>query len=154
MKTRILFCCLGMCLFFCGHVFAENVLNSDAKFDIHIAVVINKDDDIVGKFEYANDLLQVVTFFRSGDRILSEPYIFEMLDRKIVRNNVHKIKCRSVNDRYGRGMIFTGTIDFSDESRPKIHLVNTIDGGTYISNITNKGEAIHKKYFPNVWLGY
>ena len=62
MKTRILFCCLGMCLFFCGHVFAENVLNSDAKFDIHIAVVINKDDDIVGKFEYANDLLQVVTF--------------------------------------------------------------------------------------------
>jgi hypothetical protein len=92
-----------------------------------------------------------VTFNPIGGVIYSEPYLFEILEKKIVSKNVHRIKCRSINDKYGSSEI-TGTIDFRDEIKPKIHLVNEA-GRTYISNISEKGKKIHMKYIPKVWLG-
>jgi hypothetical protein len=83
--------------------------------------------------------------------IHTEPYLFEILEKTIVSKNVHKIKCRPINDKYGSAEI-TGTIDFSNELKPKIHLVNE-RGHTYISNISVKGKNTQKKYIPKVWLG-
>jgi hypothetical protein len=147
--------CLVMFSLFAAPAWSENVLNSDSDYSIKIAVTINKDDYIMGKLEYTNRTpqypLQLVTFNPIGGQIFTEPYVFELLEKKIVLKNVHRIKCRPINDTYGSTEI-TGTIDFSDEIKPKIHLVNGF-GNTYISNISEKGKKIHKKYIPKVWLG-
>ena len=110
----------------------------------------------MGKLEYSNHTpqypLQLVTFNPIAGVIYSEPYLFEILEKTIVSKNVHRIKCRSINDKYGNDEI-TGTIDFSNELKPKIHLVNE-GGHTYISNISEKGKKTHMEYIPNVWLGH
>lgn len=132
-----------------------NILNSDSNYDINIAVTINENDYIMGKIEYSNHApqcqLQLVTFNPIGGVIYAEPYVFEILERKIISENVHKIKCRSTNDKYG-GHVVTGTIDFINEIKPKIHLKYE-NGHTFISNLSEKGKKTHKKYIPNVWLG-
>jgi hypothetical protein len=153
MKTKNLqgIICLGIFLLFVNQAWAENKINSDSDFDITIAVTINEDDYIMGKLEYSNYGLQLVTFNPIGGVIFTEPYIFEILEKKIISKNVHRIKCRPINDKYGSTEI-TGTIDFSDKLKPKVKLVNEL-GYTYISNISEKGKKTAKKYIPKVWLG-
>jgi hypothetical protein len=129
-----------------------NTFNSDSNYSITIAVTINKDDYIIGKLEYSNNTLQLVTFNPIGGVIYAEPYLFEILEKTIVTKNVHKIRCLPLNDKYGNAEI-TGTIDFSNELKPKIDLLN-VGGDTYISNISEKGKKTHMEYIPNVWLGY
>ncbi|MBC8431849.1 MAG: hypothetical protein H8D96_08000 [Desulfobacterales bacterium] len=135
---------------------SANILNSDSDYSIKIAVTINQDDYIMGKLEYSNHApqypLQLVTFNPIGGVIHAEPYLFEILEKTVVSKNLHRIKCRSINDKYGSAEI-SGTIDFSNELKPKIHLVNE-GGHAYISNISEKGKETHMKYIPNVWLGY
>ncbi len=127
---------------FAPNAWPANILNSDSNFSVKIAVTINKDDYIVGKLEYSNHApqypLQLVTFNPIGGVIHAEPYLFEILEKTVVSKSVHRIKCRSINDKYGSAEI-TGTIDFSNELIPKIHLVNEA-GHTYISNISEKGK--------------
>ncbi len=141
---------------FATQTWSANILNSDSDYSIKIAVTINQDDYIMGKLEYSNHApqypLQLVTFNPIGGVIYAEPYLFEILEKTIVSKNVHKIKCRPINDKYGSAEI-TGTIDFSNELKPKIHLVNE-GGHTYISNISEQGKETHMKYIPNVWLGH
>lgn len=147
--------CLVIFSLFATQAWSENKLNSDSDYSIIIAVTINKDDYIMGKLEYSNHApqypLQLVTFNPIGGVIYAEPYLFEILEKKIVSKNVHRIKCRTINDKYGSAEI-TGTIDFSDEIKPKIHLVNET-GHTFISNISEKGKKTHMKYIPKIWLG-
>jgi hypothetical protein len=147
--------CLVIFSLFTTPVWSENIINSDTDYSISIAVTINKDDYIIGKLEYSNHTpqypLQLVTFNPIGGLIHAEPYLFEILEKTIVSKNVHRIKCRPINDKYGSTKI-TGTIDFSNEVKPKVRLVNE-DGHTYISNISEKGKKTRKKYIPNVWLG-
>ena len=135
---------------------SANILNSDSDYSIKIAVTINQDDYIMGKLEYSNHApqypLQLVTFNPIVGVIYTEPYLFEILEKTIVSKNVHKIKCRPINAKYGSVEI-TGTIDFSNELKPKIHLVNE-GGHTYISNLSEKGKETHMEYIPNVWLGH
>ena len=50
-------------------------------------------------------------------------------------------------------MEITGTIDFRNELKPKVHLVNEA-GHTYISNISDKGKKVHMEHIPKVWLGH
>ncbi|MHB8765224.1 MAG: hypothetical protein ACYDA8_12950 [Deferrisomatales bacterium] len=143
-------------LFFQTHARSENSLNSDSDFSVKIAVIIAGDDQILGKLEYSNHKpqypLQLVTFNPVAGTIYAEPYLFEVTERTIVSPGLHRIRCVSLNDKYGAGLIILGTIDFRNELTPKINLVN--EGGyTYISNITDKGRETHKKYIPNVWLG-
>jgi len=147
--------CLVIFFLFANQVWAANILNSDSNYSIIIAVTINEDDYIIGKLEYSNQApqypLQLVTFNPIGGVIHTEPYLLEILEKTIVEKNVHRIKCRTINDKYG-GNDITGTIDFRNESKPKIHLVNE-RGYTYISNISEKGKKTAEKYIPNVWLG-
>lgn len=147
--------CLLICCLFATQAWPANILNSDTDYSIVIAVTINEDDSIMGKLEYSNHApqypFQLVTFNPIGGVIYSEPYLFEIVEKTVVSKNVHRIKCRSINDKYGSGEII-GTIDFSNELKPKIHLVNE-GGHTYIGNISEKGGKIHMKYIPNVWLG-
>jgi len=135
----------------------ENVLNTDTDYSVKIAVTVNEDDSIIGKLEYSNQApqypLQLVTFGPVGGDFHTEPYLFEIIERTVVTKNVHKIKCRSINDKYGAGTLFVGTIDFRDELKPKVRLLYE-NGKTYISNITEKGKETHIKYIPNVWLGH
>lgn len=142
-------------IFLTNQVCAENILNSDNNYSVKIAVTINQDDYIMGKLEYSNHEpqypLQLVTFNPFGGIIHAEPYVFELLEKIIISENVHKIKCRPLNDKYGSSEI-TGVIDFKNELKPIVNLVNGA-GHPYISNITEKGKEIHKKYIPNVWLG-
>ena len=148
--------CLVIFYLFATQAWPANILNSDSDYSIKIAVTINNDDYIMGKLEYSNLTpqypLQLVTFNPIGDVIHTEPYLFEILEKTIVSKNVHRIKCRPINDKYGSAEI-TGTIDFSNELKPKIHLVNEGEH-VYISNISEKGEKTHMKYIPNVWLGH
>jgi len=152
--SRIVF----LILFFMvtNQVWAENKLNSDSDYSIKIAVTINGDDFIMGKLEYSSHTpqypLQLVTFNPIGGEIQTEPYLLEIIEKTIIAKNVHRIKCRTINDKYG-GNEITGTIDFSNELKPKIHLVNE-RGYIYINNISEKGKKNHKKYIPNVWLGW
>jgi hypothetical protein len=158
MKTKIVYVVIYFVFIFlfASQVWSENKLNSDADYSIKIAVTINDDDQIMGKLEYSNHApqypIQLVTFNPIGGVIHAEPYVFKILEKKIVSKNVHKIRCRPLNDKYGITEI-SGTIDFTNEFKPKIKLVN-YRGYTYISNLTEKGEKAHKKYIPDVWLGY
>jgi len=140
---------------FAMHAWSANILNSDADYSIRIAVTINEDDNIMGKLEYSNHApqypLQLVTFNPIGGVIHAEPYLFELLEKKVVSKNVHRIKCRPINDKYGSTEI-TGTIDFSNELKPKVHLVNA-SGHVYISNLSENGKKTHMKYIPKIWLG-
>ncbi|NPU86378.1 MAG: hypothetical protein HPY65_18015 [Syntrophaceae bacterium] len=131
---------------------SENILNSDSDYSIKIAVTINEDDFIMGKLEYSNKSLQLVTFNPIVGIIHVEPYLFIVLEKAIVSRNVHRIKCRPLNDKYGSSEI-TGVIDFSNELKPRIHLVNA-SGYTYVSNMSDVGKRNHEKYIPNVWLGH
>ncbi len=144
-------------LFLTTQAWTANVLNSDSDFSVKIAVTINGDDHIMGKLEYSNQSpqypLQLVTFNPVGGLIQVEPYLFKIIERTIISKNVHRIKCTSINDKYGAGSLLVGTIDFQDELKPKVRLVN--EGGyTYLGNLTEKGKEIHKKYIPNIWLGH
>jgi|ERR1035437_377143 hypothetical protein len=157
MKLKHVHCIICLLIFslFATQAWPANILNSDSNYDIIIAVTINEDDYIMGKLEYSNHApqcqLQLVTFNPIGGVIHAEPYVFEILERKIISKNVHKIKCRSTNDKYV-GHVVTGTIDFINEIKPKIHLKYE-NGHTFISNLSEKGKKTHKKYIPNVWLG-
>jgi hypothetical protein len=143
--------CLILFLF-CNQSWSENILNSDTEYSIKIAVTINEKDNIVGKLEYSNRSgLRLVTFNRMGDEIYTEPYLFEILEKTIVSKNIHKIRCRSINDPYGFEEI-TGAIDFRDELNPKVRLFTT-GLVAYIGNILEKGKIMHKKYIPRVYLG-
>lgn len=135
---------------------SENILSSDYDYSIKIAVTINDNDSIIGKLEYSNCSpqypLQLVTFCLIGGVIHVEPYVFDIVEKRIISKNVHRIQCRPINDKYG-GAFIAGTIDFSNELKPQILLLN--DGGhTYISNMSEKGKALKMKYLPNVWLGH
>lgn len=136
---------------FANPVSAENRLNTDSYFDIVVAVTINNNDNIMGRLEYSHYKLQLVTFTLIDGIIHAEPYVFEILEKKILSKNVHKIRCRDVNDKFAWTEI-SGTIDFHNENKPKINLLNDT-GFTYISNISKKGKNTAKKYMPNVWLG-
>ena len=149
--------CFVIFSLFATQAWPENILNSDSDYSIKIAVTINQDDSIMGKLEYSSNTpqypLQLVTFNPIGGVIFAEPYLFEILEKTIISKNVHRIKCRSINDKYRAGSLLIGTIDFRDELQPKVHLVN--EGGyAYIGNITKKGKETQMKYIPNVWLGH
>jgi len=139
-----------------NQIWAENILNSDNDYSVKIAVTINQDDHIMGKLEYSNHApqypLQLVTFNPIDGVIYAEPYVFKILEKAIISKNVHKLRCRSINDKYGSSEI-TGIIDFRNELKPIVNLVNAV-GHNYISNISEKGKEIHKKYIPNVCLGH
>jgi hypothetical protein len=143
--------CLVIFILFTNPVSAENRLNTDSYFDIVIAVTVNGNDNIMGKLEYSYYKLQLVTFTVIGGVVHTEPFVFEILEEKVLSKNVHKIKCRDVNDKFAWTEI-SGTIDFHDENHPKINLVNDA-GFTYISNISKKSKTTARKYIPNVWLG-
>jgi hypothetical protein len=149
--------CLLFLSLFATQTWSANVLNSDSDFSVKIAVTINEDDHIMGKLEYSNHEpqypLQLVTFNPIGGVIHAEPYLFEIIERTIVQKNVHRIKCTSINDKYGAGSLIIGTIDFRNEFKPKVHLANE-NGHIYIGNLTDKGKEMHQKYIPNVWLGH
>jgi hypothetical protein len=142
---------LAIFFLFANPVSAENRLNTDSYFDIVIAVTINNNDNIMGRLEYSQYKLQLVTFNLIGGVIHTEPFVFEILEKKILSKNVHKIRCRDVNDKFAWTEI-SGTIDFHDENKPKINLVNDA-GFIYMSNISKKGKKTAKRYVPNVWLG-
>jgi hypothetical protein len=139
-----------------SRTWSENVLNSDSDYSVKIAVTINSNDHLVGKLEYSNHKpqypLQLVTFAPVGGKIFAEPYLFEVIERTIIQSNMHRIKCKSINDKYGDGSMILGTIDFRDDLKPKVTLV-TESGYAYISNITEKGREVHREHIPNVWLG-
>jgi hypothetical protein len=147
--------CLAIFFLFTTHAWSETLINYDSDYSIKIAVTINEDDNIMGKIEYSNHApqypLQLVTFNPIGAVIHAEPYLFELLEKSIVSKNIHKIKCRPINDKYGSTEL-TGTIDFSNELKPKIHLVNA-RGYTYIRNISENGKKVHKQYISDIWLG-
>ena len=149
--------CLLLFSLFAVQTWSANVLNSDSDFSVKIAVTINEDDHIMGKLEYSNHepkyTLQLVTFNPIGGIIQAEPYLLKIIERTIVEKNVHRIKCTSINDKYGAGSLIIGTIDFRDELKPKVRLVNE-GGHTYIGNLTDKGKKMSQKYIPNVWLGH
>ena len=153
MKTKSTQNIISLLIFsiFVTHAWSASLFDSDSNYDIFLAVSINESDNIVGKLEYSDGALQLVTFSLVGDEILTEPYLFEIVEKTIVSKNVYRIKCHSINDKYGSPEI-TGTIDFSNELKPKIHLVNTY-GNTYVSNILEKGKEMRMKYIPNIWLG-
>lgn len=152
---RMLMIICFLLVFSSNQSWGKNLLNSDLNYNITIAVTINEDDHIMGSLEYSNQApqfpLQLVAFNSIGGIIHSFPYVFELVQRTIITENVHQVKFRSINDKYGGGLII-GTIDFRNESQPKVKLVNE-GGNTYISNLTKKGKEIHKKYIPNVRLG-
>ncbi len=141
--------------FFCllvTQAWSDNVLNSDSDYSIKIAVTINEDDFIMGKLEYSNNTLQLVVFNPIGGIVHVEPYLFVVSNKMIISKNIHRIKCRPLNDKCGRSEI-TGVIDFSNELKPRIRLVNA-SGHTYVSNMLENGKRYHMKFIPNVWLGH
>ena len=65
---------------------------------------------------------------------------------------MHRIKCRELNAKYGTGELILGTIDFRNESKPKVNLV-TESANVKFTNISEKGKKLHLKYIQNINLG-
>jgi hypothetical protein len=156
-KKVHIFSFLLIFIFFPVHTLSLDRLHTDTRFSIAIAVTINQNDNIVGSFEYSNHKpqypIQLVSFTRIGDNIYSNPYVYEIIEKQIILPYLHKIKCRVLNDKYDLGELILGTIDFRDESKPKINLV-TDSGYVKITNISERGKKFHSKYFQNIWLGH
>ena len=155
-KAQVIICLVFFFLL-ATQALSANYLYSDSNYNIKIAVTINGSDNIIGAFEYSNHSpqfpIQLVTFVRIGDVMYSTPYVFELVEKVVLSPNLHRIKCRKINDKYGMGELILGTIDFREETNPKVHLV-TDEGHVHIQNISENGLSLSKKYLKNVWIGH
>jgi hypothetical protein len=157
MKSKTWLIVLGLLLTFLPQmVRAEDVQFPGVDFRIKIAVTMDEDDLNMGLLEYSPQSthlpLQLIAFKAMGGLVHPEPYLFELLDRTVVSKNVHRIKCRCINNRSMGNLVISGTIDFQNENKPKVRF--TTEGGqTYIVNLTRQGKKNQKKFIPHVWLG-
>ncbi len=147
-KKVHIFSFLLIFIFFPVHTLSLDRLHTDTRYSIHIAVTINQNDHIVGSFEYSNHKpqypIQLVIFSSVFGIVNSVPYVYELIEKVIVVPYLHRIKCRVLNDKYDWGELILGTIDFRDESKPKINLVT--ESG-YV-RITNIGKKSANRQFP------
>jgi hypothetical protein len=157
MKDKIWPGLMGLLVLFVSlHAWAEDVQFPGVDLRIKIAVTIDEDDLSMGLLEYSPQStqlpLQLIAFNAMGGLVHPEPYLFELTDRTVVSKNVHRIKCRCINNRSRGNLVISGTIDFQNENKPKVRF--TTEGGqTYIVNLTRQGKKNQKKFIPHVWLG-
>jgi len=157
MKNKLWLTVLGLLLIaLAQQVWAEDVQFPGVDFRIKIAVTIEEDDSIMGLLEYSPQStqlpLQLISFNAMGGLVHPEAYLFELLDRTVVSKNVHRIKCRCINNRSGENRVIGGIIDFQNENKPKVRFM-TEGGQTYLANLTRQGKKNQKKFIPHIWLG-
>ena len=115
-----------------------------------IAVELRHNDKFtgfIGKLDYTGQTIDIVTFGPGiAGGIVALPEVCQIAEQKINSKGVHHIKC---NNQYG--VTASGTIDFSDELRPKITLIR--ENGDVITNISTEGKKWHKKNIPKIPLG-
>jgi hypothetical protein len=156
MKNKIWLIFFGLFLFLSPHIRAEDIQFPGVDYRIKIAVTIDEDDLNMGLLEYSPQAtrlpLQLIAFNAMGGLVHPESYFFDLLERTVVSKNMHQIKCRCLNSRYGENLVISGTIDFQNEKKPKVRF--TTEGGQmYLSNLTRQGKKNQKKFLPHIWLG-
>ena len=124
----------------------------DSGYGTNIAIEIRNDNKFIGhigKLEYTGLSLDMVTFSSAmfgTTRIVVLPDVCIITNMKVVSKGVHNISC---DNQYGATS--SGTIDFRDETKPKITIVR--QGGQVITNISDEGRKWQKNNIPNVMLG-
>ena len=103
---------------------------------------------IIGHLEYTGSSIDIVYMFEgiAGIGILTAAQVYLIVEKKIVAKGIHHLKGKN---QYGT--IASGTIDFRDQLKPKVNLVQ--EGGVVITNISNEGKGWQKKNIPNIILG-
>jgi hypothetical protein len=157
MKSKIRLSVLGLLLIFLAQGgWAEDIQFPGVEYRIKIAVTVDEDDLIMGILEYSPQstkaALQLISFNAMGGLVHPESHLFELMDRAVVSKNVHRVKCRCLNNRSGENLVISGTIDFQNENKPKVRLL-TEGGQTYLANLTRQGKKNQKKFIPHIWLG-
>lgn len=126
--------------------FAESLSASIAfEFQEH-----GKFTGVIGKAYVTDNAIEIVTFAERfderDDEVIPFAFIETILEKESKIESVYNIKCRNQ-----LGVMSTGIIDLRDRLKPKIALIS--DNGIAITNITNSGRKMKKRFLPRVDLG-
>jgi len=101
---------------------------------------------IIGKAHITETAIEIVTFAEIGEMVVPYAFIDTMLEKRSQIEGLYSITCRNQ-----LGVVSIGTLDIRDPLKPKFIL--TTDKGITITNISDDGRKMKKKFLPNVDLG-
>lgn len=101
---------------------------------------------VIGKAYVTDNAIEIVTFAERDDEVVPFAFIETILEKESKIESVYNIKCRNQ-----LGVMSTGTIDLRDRLKPKIALIS--DKGISLTNISNSGRKMKKRFLPRVDLG-
>ena len=108
----------------------------------------NKFNHFIGTLNFdALQTMTIVTFSRGAlGTVVCLPTIYKILEEEKKPFNIYHIKAEN---QYG--ITLSGIVNVSDKLNPKITLV--LESGILITNISDEGRQMKKKYIPKVFLG-
>ena len=137
-------------IFVHASAFAGNLEPGDKIF---ILVEYTKDDrsftpPVIGQLEYSGVSIDIVRIFEGPltGSVYVQAQVYILTEKKVQEEGVLYI---SGKDQHGT--IVAGTIDYRDESNPKINLF--MEEGYAITNISELGKKWQIKHIPNITLG-
>ena len=101
---------------------------------------------IIGKAHITETAIEIMTFAENGGMVVPFAFIDTILEKRSQIEGLYSINCRNQ-----LGVVSTGTLDIRDPLKPKITL--TTDKGITITNISDGGRKMKKKFLPKVDLG-
>ena len=129
--------------------FAEDLETGDKIF---ILVEYTKDNKsfkppIIGQLEYTGVSIDIVRIFEGPltGSVYVQAQVYLLTEKKVQEEGVLYV---SGKDQHGT--IVAGTIDYRDESNPKINLF--MEDGYAIMNISESGKKWQIKHIPNITL--
>jgi len=101
---------------------------------------------VIGKAYITETAIEIVTFAEKSGAVVPFAFIETMLEKTSRAEGYYQMRCRNQ-----LGVVSAGTIDIRDPLRPRISLT-TADGIT-MTNISDDGRKMKKKFLPKVDLG-
>jgi len=101
---------------------------------------------VIGKAHITEQSIEVVTFAEQNGKVVPFAFIYNILEKQMISDDVYNIKCRNQ-----LGVVLTGTLNLHNNLKPKI--VITADNGISLTNISDNGRKMKDKFLPKVDLG-
>ncbi len=101
---------------------------------------------IIGKAHITETAVETVTFAEIDEMVVPFAFIDTILEKRSQIEGLYSIICRNQ-----LGVVSRGILDIRDPLKPKMTL--TTDKGITITNISDGGRKMKKKFLPKVDLG-
>ena len=138
---RILFCLLVVFVI-ATTVFADSFPQTIAfEFQEH-----GKFTGVIGKAYVTETAIEIVTFVENNGEIVPFAFIETLIEMQAKTDGLYSVKYRNQ-----LGVVSTGTIDISNQLKPKITLIS--DTGITLTNISEAGTRMKAKFIPKINIG-